>query len=81
MIESGENLNAKLFICSGKEDDSFVFDYYEYNNKYDLYVTDHKAYNGFKFIYCGCPSFFLNFTCKHCVALTNLIVVKIKGYI
>ena len=27
------------------------------------------------------PLFFLNFTCKHCVTLTHLIVVKIKGYI
>ena len=26
MIELGEKLNAKLFICLGKKDDSYVFD-------------------------------------------------------
>ena len=57
------------FIQVELSDESFRYYLHE---KYKLTTGRHPPYPNFSHVMCSCVSFFLRYTCKHCIALAQL---------
>jgi hypothetical protein len=83
--DSGMINRAKIDIIDSPKD-LFIYlgnNYYLFhgNTQYQLFHTSHPTYPGYEFISCTCLSFYKNYICKHCVALSIKLKKNIKGFI